>query len=130
MRTVLLDTQIALWLLSDSPRLPKYMRNAAVQTDFCWIFHQVSLWEIQIKYSLGKLPLPGPPEEYLPNAIRNAGFEESPIENEGIYFLDKLPAHHGDPFDRLLIAHAMINGWEVMTVDAQWEKYPVRIFRN
>ena len=130
MRAVLLDTQIALWLLADSPRLPKYMREAAAQNGFCWIFHQVSLWEIQIKYSLGKLPLPGVPEKYLPNAIRNAGFEESPIENEGIYFLDKLPEHHSDPFDRLLISHAMINGWEVATVDGQWEEYPVRIFQN
>src|SRR5688572_25881805 len=107
MRTILLDTQIALWILTDSPRLPKHIRRAAGQDDFCWIFHQTSLWEIQIKYSLGKLPLPGPPENYLPEAIWQAGFEQSSIENEGIYFLGKLPNHHNDPFDRLLIAHAV-----------------------
>ena len=107
MRTVLLDTQIALW-----------------------IFHQTGLWEIQIKYSLGKLPLPAPPQEYLPAAIEQAGFLESSIENEGIYFLDKLPNHQNDSFDRLLSAHAMLHAWEVATVDTQWEAYPIRVFKG
>ncbi|MDB6037764.1 MAG: PilT protein domain protein [Verrucomicrobiales bacterium] len=131
MRTVLLDTQIALWLLADNPRLPKHLRSATEsETDICWIFHQVSLSEIQIKYSIGKLPLPDSPEKYLPEAISNAGFEERTIENDGGFFLDKLPNHHSDPFDRLLISHVMINGWEAASVDAQWEKYPIRIFRG
>ena len=130
MRTILLDTQIALWILADSPRLPQHIRNAAGQEDFCWIFHQTSLWEIQIKYSLGKLPLPGSPENYLPDAIRHAGFQESSIENEGIYFLSKLPKHHYDPFDRLLIAHAIFRGWEAATADHQWDAYPLRIFKG
>lgn len=117
-------------MLLDSPRLPRHIRHAAGQEDFCWIFHQASLWEIQIKYSLGKLPMPRRPESYLPDAIRDAGFHESCIENEGIYFLAKLPNHHGDPFDRLLIAHAIFRGWEVATVDDQWDAYPVRIFKG
>src|SRR5690242_20399071 len=128
MRTILLDTQIALWVLGDSPRLPKHIRAAGAQEGFCWIFHQTSLWEIQIKYSLGKLPLPDRPESYLPNAIHEAGFQESLIENEAIYFLAKLPNHHSDPFDRLLIAHATLHAWEVATVDMQWQAYPIRIF--
>jgi PIN domain nuclease of toxin-antitoxin system len=129
-RTILLDTQIALWILLDSPRLPKHIRTASAQDGFCWIFHQTSLWEIQIKYSLGKLPLPDRPENYLSHAIRAAGFEEASIENQGIYFLDKLPNHHNDPFDRLLIAHAVLRAWEVATVDTKWNAYPVRIFRD
>ncbi len=130
MRTILLDTQIALWILADSPRLPKHIRTVSPQEGFCWIFHQASLWEIQIKYSLGKLPLPDRPETYLPSAIRDAGFQKSPIEDDGIYFLAKLPNHHSDPFDRLLIAHAILHAWEVATTDSQWEGYPVRIFRG
>ena len=128
MRVVLLDTQIALWLLLDSPRVPKNIRNASSHEGFCWILHQVSIWEIQIKYLLGKLTLPERPERFLPEAIRDAGFQEARIETEGIYFLGKLPPHHRDPFDRLLIAHAMLSGWEVATVDRQWDKYPVRLF--
>jgi PIN domain nuclease of toxin-antitoxin system len=129
-RTILLDTQVALWILLNSPRLPKQIRETAGQEDFCWIFHQTSLWEIQIKYLIGKLPLPASPERYLPQAIGRAGFQESPIENEGIYFLAKLPSHHTDPFDRLLIAHAICCGWEVVTADERWNAYPVRIFRG
>ncbi len=127
MRTILMDTQIAVWVLLNSPRLPKHIRAATDENDCCWILHQTSLWEIQIKYSLGKLSLPDRPERFLPGAIREAGFHESPIENEGIFFLDRLPPHHSDPFDRLLIAHAMLHAWEVATVDAQWDAYPVRI---
>ena len=81
-------------------------------------------------HSLGKLPLPGRPEEYLPEAIRESGFQESPIKNEGICFLGKVPNHHSDPFDRMLIAHAMLHAWEVATVDSQWELYPIRNFKG
>ena len=130
MRTILLDTQMALWILTDSPRLPKYMRTASEKEGYCWIFHQASLWEIQIKYSLGKLPLPRRPEDFLPAAIREAGFQKCSIEDDGIYLLSKLPSHHNDPFDRLLIAHAILGAWEVATTDQQWEAYPVRIFKE
>ena len=130
MRSVLLDTQMALWILNGSSRVPRHIRAAGQQNGFRWIFHQTSLWEIQIKFCLSKLPLPDRPENYLPDAIQEAGFEEAPIENEGIYFLSKLPNHHSDPFDRLLIAHAVLHGWEVATVDSQWEDYPVRMFNG
>jgi PIN domain nuclease of toxin-antitoxin system len=129
-RTVLLDTQIALWIVTENPRLPRSVQSAAGREDICWIFHQASLWEIQIKYLLGKLPLPASPETFLPGAIQRTGFQESPIENEAIYFLAKLPNHHNDPFDRLLLAHAMFRGWEVATLDGQWDAYPVRIFNS
>ena len=113
-----------------SARLPKTIQIAARRDDIRWIFHQTSLWEIQIKYLLGKLPLPLPPEDFLPEAIAAARLLEYSIENEAIYLLSKLPNHHSDPFDRLLIAHAMCRGWEVATADRQWERYPVRIFRS
>lgn len=130
MRTILLDTQIALWIVTGNPRLPQSVRLAASREDICWIFHQASLWEIQIKYLLGKLPLPSSPESFLPDAIKRAGFLEAPIENDAIYFLARVPTHHNDPFDRLLLAHAMFQGWEVATTDKQWHAYPVRIFNG
>lgn len=95
-----------------------------------WIFHQVSLWEIQIKYGMGKLSLPRAPEDFLPGAIAQSGMKRRYIEDEGIFFLGKVPAYHNDPFDRLLIAHAMLHGWEFATVDGQIEKYPLRIFKG
>ena len=128
MRTILLDTHVALWLLTDSEQLPQSVRETSQMTGIEWIFHQTSTWEIQIKYELGKLPLPQAPAKYLPNAIRETGLSYQRIEDEAIFMLGKLPALHRDPFDRLLIVHAMVHGWEVASVDKQIAEYPVRIF--
>jgi PIN domain nuclease of toxin-antitoxin system len=128
MRTILLDTHVALWVLVDSPHLPAAVRAAAGQSGIRWVFHQVSTWEIQIKHDLGKLPLPASPGTFLPNAIEQSGLAYERIEDDAIFMLPKLPDHHRDPFDRLLIAHAAVHGWEVATVDEQVMRYPVRIF--
>lgn len=127
MRQVLVDTQVALWILLDAAELPSTYRALAQQPNVRWIFHQVSLWEIQIKFDLGKLPLPREPETFLPQAVREAGFARASIEDEGIFMLGKLPPIHRDPFDRLLIAHALLHGWEIATTDREIAQYPVRI---
>jgi len=114
-------------MLLDSPLLPESHRAAAMDREIRWIFHQVSIWEIQIKYQLGKLPLPKAPDAFLPKAIVELGFVEMPIENDGIFMLGKLPAQHRDPFDRLLIAHALLHGWEIASTDTQLNAYPVRV---
>ncbi len=128
MRTILLDTQIALWILVDSPKLPAAYRRGTAESGIRWVFRQVSLWEIQIKYDIGKLRLPKSPGELLPPAINEAGLFLESIEDEGIFLLGKLPPVHRDPFDRLLVAHAILHGWELATVDSNITKYPVRIF--
>jgi PIN domain nuclease of toxin-antitoxin system len=115
-------------MLLDSPRLPDVVRNNVGRGDIRWVFHQVSLWETQIKYDLGKLPLPEPPVTMLPPAIKESGMSYERIEDSGIYMLGKLPPIHRDPFDRLLVAHAVAHGWEMATVDAQVTQYPVRVF--
>jgi PIN domain nuclease of toxin-antitoxin system len=115
-------------MLADSAKLPATYRAAAKDRDICWVFHQVSLWEIQIKYDLGKLQLSRSPEELFPEAIIEAGFSRGAIEDGGIFLLGKLPPIHRDPFDRLLISHALLHGWEIATVDPLINKYPVRIF--
>ena len=130
MREVLVDTHVALWLMTNSEQCPNWLRKAAKETGITWIFHQVSLWELQIKFDLGKIKLPGPPADYLPPAIAKTGFVSREIENEGIDMLCKLPHIHRDPFDRLLIAHALVNGWEIATVDEKIKEYPVRILKT
>jgi len=57
------------------------------------------------------------------------GFAYEQVEDDGIFFLSKLPQIHRDPFDRLLIAHAVSNGWTVITADETFERYPVRVER-
>jgi PIN domain nuclease of toxin-antitoxin system len=115
-------------MLIDSQRLPAVYRRASADPDIRWIFHQVSLWEIQIKYDSGKLVLPKSPGDLLPDAINEAGFFPGALEDEGIFLLGKLPPVHRDPFDRLLVAHAILHAWEIATVDKTVVKYPVRIF--
>ncbi|PKA16641.1 type II toxin-antitoxin system VapC family toxin [Leptospira haakeii] len=130
MRTILLDTQIILWFLLEDPKLPTSIKELCKEEDTRLLFHQVSLWEIQIKYDLGKLPLPEAPGNFLVAACIQSGLEKSNIQDEAIFFLSKLPNIHRDPFDRLLLSHAMINGWEFATEDDILKKYPVRILEN
>jgi PIN domain nuclease of toxin-antitoxin system len=115
-------------MLTDSPKLPATHRRAAAEQGIRWIFHQVSVWEIQVKYDIGKLRLPKSPGALLPEAVNRAGFFPGVIEDEGVFLLGKLPPVHRDPFDRLLVAHAILHGWELATVDSTIAEYPVRIF--
>ncbi len=127
MRTILADTHVALWALLDDPALPDALKKLATSGEAHWIFHQASLWEIQIKYDLGKLTLPKPPSAFLSKAVSETGFRRASIEDEGIFMLGRLPPIHRDPFDRLLIAHAVLHGWEVATTDTVFQQYPVRL---
>jgi PIN domain nuclease of toxin-antitoxin system len=67
-----------------------------------------SSWEIAIKHALGRLPLPGPPAEYVPQAMQRQGVTGLPIEHRHALHVASLPRRHGDPFDRLLIAQAQL----------------------
>jgi PIN domain nuclease of toxin-antitoxin system len=93
----------------------------------CWHLSQVSLLEIEIKYDLGKLELPETPQNFLPQLIEDSGLNFHSLENKAIFMLGKLPKLHRDPFDRLLIASALVNGWEIATVDPMFDQYPVQI---
>ena len=124
----ILDTQIALWIITKNKKLDiKEFKSKFVRPGTSFIFHQASTWEIQIKYSLGKLPLPKRPKDFLIDAVKKSGFIYEHISDEGIFFLDKLPQIHKDPFDRLLISHAITSGWTVITSDESFQSYPVMV---
>ena len=124
---ILLDTQIALWAWSQPDRIPKNLRTAIIEPENEVHFSQVSTWEIQIKFGLGKLPLPERPEQFLPPAIHRSGFNYLPIHDAAIYLLDRLPLYHRDPFDRLLVAHSITGNYHLATVDQQILQYPALI---
>jgi PIN domain nuclease of toxin-antitoxin system len=126
MRRILLDTHIFLWMQFESGKLSKNLLGLLKREDVNWYLSQVSVLEIQIKHSLGKLSLPDAPNEWLPGLIEKSGIEFSPLSNEAIFMLGKLPDFHRDPFDRLLVASALTEGWEIATVDEQLQQYPVR----
>jgi PIN domain nuclease of toxin-antitoxin system len=126
-KTYLLDTQVALWLMLGHPALPeKNFRARFLTEESPLLFHQVSTWEIQIKYGLKKLPLTKRPEHFLLQAVKESGFRYSPIDDQAIFFLERLPEIHRDPFDRLLISHAALAGWTIITSDKTFESYPVK----
>ena len=84
-----------------------------------------SSWEIAIKYNLGKLPLPCPPDEFiLPRLVRD-GIIPLPVEHRHAVLVGSLPNHHRDPFDRLLIAQAQSEDLTIFTADDKLDKYEV-----
>ena len=130
-KSYLLDTQIALWLMLGSRELDEGKFRKRFITDnedeVSFYFHQISTWEIQIKYNTGKLKLPQSPDEFLIEAVKQSGFTYEKINDQGIFFLGKLPSIHKDPFDRLLIAHAASLGWTIITTDNKFKDYPVKV---
>lgn len=114
---LLLDTHAALWAITDSPRLPQKARDliASPKTNV-WI-SAASLWEIAIKHALGRgdMPVSGK------NALRYftaSGYRYLSIEPEHTVAEEDLPAHHNDPFDRILVAQALVEPMRLMTHDA------------
>lgn len=127
MRHLLLDTHVFLWSQFAPSNLSPKLAALFAAEDVCWHLSQISVLEIQIKYDFGKLDLPDAPQNFLPGLIQDSGLNFHPLENKAIYMLGKLPHLHRDPFDRLLIASALVKGWEIATVDHIFDQYPVQI---
>jgi PIN domain nuclease of toxin-antitoxin system len=122
---LLLDTCAFLWLSDRTDLLSESAHAALAAAENELHLHQASVWETQIKYSLGKLRLKLPPREFVPLALARHGVTYDRLTDESIWFLDKLPALHRDPFDRLLIAHALLGGMTIVTPDPHIHQYPV-----
>jgi PIN domain nuclease of toxin-antitoxin system len=122
MSRLLLDTHAFLWWREDSPRVGKVARRAIGNAEEVHV-SAASAWEASIKSALGKLRLPEPFEdgvhdsEFLPLAVSFAHAERA----------GSLPAHHRDPFDRMLIAQALVEGLTIVTHDRRFEPYGVPI---
>lgn len=81
--------------------------------------------QTKIKIALGKLTVPGDPATWFPARVRSLGFERLPILPEHALAVSGLPDHHRDPFDRILIAQAQMEGMQLVTRDADIQKYSV-----
>ena len=86
----------------------------------------VSTWEIAAKYSLGALRLPAAPSNFIPSQRESHGITALPLTEEEVLYLPKIPKLHRDPFDRLLICQAVVNGLAVLTPDELVSQYPIR----
>ena len=124
---ILLDTCTALWLALDAPELSDRARVLFQDPEIEVFFSVVSTWEICIKYSLGRLPLPEPPDTFIP-ALRSRGRMKSlPLEEAAVLQIFRLPPIHRDPFDRMLICQAIVGGMTLLSCDAEIRRYPVPI---
>jgi len=121
---ILLDTHIFLWLQTEPERLRKRLALLEDSRNDLLV-SAVSSWEIAIKYSLGRLALPEPPERYVPERLRRMGAEPIAIEHMHALAVAKLPKLHRDPFDRLLVAQAGLLGVPIVTADPEVMQYPI-----
>lgn len=122
---ILLDTHVWLWLQAEPDRLSDDALGHLGDTTNDLYLSAASGWEIAIKHALGKLPLPEPPERYVPSRLETSGVGALPVELRHALHVSGLPTHHQDPFDRLLVAQAQLEGMHLMTVDPRMERYDV-----
>ncbi|MGF1656177.1 MAG: type II toxin-antitoxin system VapC family toxin [Verrucomicrobiales bacterium] len=123
-----LDTHTILWWRLNDARLPHSWDSIFSDApEHEILFSTVSLWEIAIKRGLGKLVLQGELADFARTLVIDHGFHQLTLEITDICRLEKLPHHHRDPFDRLLIAQAIEQGAIAVTDDPKWESYPIRI---
>ena len=119
---LLLDTHVFLWMQTDPKRLGA--AEHIIEDDRNeLLLSPASSWEISIKWVLGKLPLPEPPERYVPNRMRVSGVNSLAITHQHALRVGALPNHHNDPFDRLLISQSLVEGIALVTADEALRAY-------
>jgi PIN domain nuclease of toxin-antitoxin system len=124
---LLLDTHIFLWYISGDQRLPGFMCDSIRDSDNQVYLSVVSLWEVIVKYQLGRLSLPHPPSSYLPAQRERHQIASLPLDERSAAQLANLPSIHRDPFDRMLICQALEHELTLVTVDKAVSVYPVSV---
>ena len=125
--TYLLDTAPLIYLMGSEASVPSPVRRELADPKSEVFYSQISLWEIQIKYQLGKLPLADEPAVVLPRELAKYHFTRLNLTDAAIFGLSRLPPIHGDPFDRILIMQAKLTGSALVTPDKTFSRYPVEV---
>lgn len=119
---LLLDTHVALWAITDSPRLPQKARDLIQSPKTAVWVSAASVWEISIKHLLGRGDMPVSGKDAL-RYFEESGYRLLPIEAEHAVVVEDLPAHHHDPFDRILVAQALAEPMRLLTHDPLVARY-------
>lgn len=123
---LLLDTHTFLWWVADAQQISSTARKAIAQPqNDCWV-SVASFWELAIKVSLGKLEISGTLGRFLPEQLSLNSFRELPIETRHAARVARLPFHHRDPFDRLLVVQALEEDLAVVSADPVFRRYGVK----
>jgi PIN domain nuclease of toxin-antitoxin system len=128
--TVPLDTHALLWFWWDDPRLSGIARNTICEASNRKLVSTATCWEIAIKVSLGKLNLGVPYRGFIRRHMERNNFELLPITDDHLAGVAELPFHHRDPFDRLLVAQARVEGVSIITSDSTFDRYSVNRIWN
>ncbi len=123
---LLLDTHVVLWVFGEPSRLTPAAAAAIADPANDVFVSAVSVWEMAIKQSIGKLTLPGPVETWLPPLLEERDFIPLPISLEAAGRVRAMPFHHNDPFDRLLVSQAGL-GFRLVTHDRRIADYDVPV---
>ncbi len=124
---LLLDTHAFLWWADDDTALSATARDAIANRRNDCYFSIASCWELAIKSSIGKLRLAQSVDRFVMEQLTENGFKLLPIDFRHVTKVENLPFHHRDPFDRLLIAQAMVQGTKIVTADPVFCDYGVQV---
>lgn len=119
---LLLDTHIALWAITDDPKLSQLARGLIASPDNSVWVSAASVWEIAIKRALGRGDMPVSSQQAL-EFFKLSGYRNLPIDAAHASAVENLPAHHQDPFDRILVAQALSEPMRLITHDATVARY-------
>jgi PIN domain nuclease of toxin-antitoxin system len=122
---LLLDTQAFLWWIGNSQDLSQTAKEAIADENSEVFFSVVSAWEIVIKAKLGKLPLPELPDVLIPKMLERHDFQTLPVTLQHTLKVYDLPDLHKDPFDRLLIAQALVDDLIFVSSDSLVKQYKI-----
>jgi PIN domain nuclease of toxin-antitoxin system len=124
---LLLDTCAFLWFQAEDPHLSQTAHAQILDPSNEVYLSAVSVWEIARKHAQGKISLPSHPAILIPAIRRDSGIESLSLTEADALAAEKLQLFHQDPFDRMLIAQALMGGFVIVTPDRAFDAYPVRV---
>ncbi|MBD2310059.1 type II toxin-antitoxin system VapC family toxin [Chroococcidiopsis sp. FACHB-1243] len=122
---ILIDTHVFIWWTSNVKMLSSRVGDLLLDPNTEVVLSVVSVWEMQIKSSLGKLQFKTTLRELVQDEINQNHIEILPLSLSHIYTLNDLPQHHRDPFDRILIAQSMEAGLQIVSIDEKFDAYGI-----
>jgi PIN domain nuclease of toxin-antitoxin system len=122
----LLDSHTLVWYTLDDPQLSSTAKELILDPSNEMLISPASYWEIAIKISIGKLALHRPYDDFIHTCLKSYGFVILPVQPKHTAALISLPVHHRDPFDRLLIAQAIVEDIPIIGNDKEFDAYAVK----
>lgn len=125
-KRLLLDTNAFLYFINNDSALSEQLKEL-LESEIDLLITVVSLWEIAIKFSIGKLSLPDSFENFIPAQIRQNDIDILPVTLPHLEKVSMLPFHHKDPFDRLIIAQSIVENLPIMSSDSGFNLYEIKL---